>query len=284
MPVRFNRSRKPQRRCGVVARLACLGVVLALAVAALPSPHAIASPPVRISSQSEQILQTLLTVRNNASSAGLSERSDIVSRQFLGVPYGANTLIGSANEPEQLVVELQKVDCFTYADYVEALKRANDRDEFIDNLIGVRYKDGVVGFQNRKHFFTDWSALAPAIATDITTSLSANSIQLTKNLNKKDSDGVYLPGLPVVPRTISYIPSQQVDSSVLGGLRTGDYIGAYAEDGGLDVTHIGIFIDSPDGPVLRNASSLSANNKVVDSPLLDYLQTVPGVVVLRPVQ
>ena len=251
MPVRFNRSRKPQRRYGVVARLACLGVVLALVVAAPPSPHAIASPAVRMSSQSEQILQTLLTARNSASSAGLSERSEIVSRQFLGVPYGANTLIGSANEPEQLVVELQKVDCFTYADYVEALKRANDREEFIDSLIEVRYKDGVVGFQNRKHFFTDWSALAPAIATDITTSLSANSIQLTKNLNKKDSDGVYLPGLPVVPRTISYIPSQQIDSSVLGRLRTGDYIGAYAEDGGLDVTHIGIFIDTPDGPAFE---------------------------------
>ena len=82
MPVRFNRSRKPQRRYGVVARLACLGVVLALVVAAPPSPHAIASPAVRISSQSEQILQTLLTARNSASSAGLSERSEIVSRQF----------------------------------------------------------------------------------------------------------------------------------------------------------------------------------------------------------
>jgi hypothetical protein len=243
-----------------------------------------ASPAVRISSQSEQILQSLLTVRNNAANAGLSARSEIVSRQFLGVPYGANTLVGSANEPEQLVVELQKVDCFTYADYVEALKRANDRAEFIDSLIEVRYKDGVVGFQNRKHFFTDWSALAPAIATDVTTSLSANSIQVTKNLNKKDSGGVYLPGLPVVPRTISYIPSQQIDSGVLGGLRTGDYIGAYAEDGGLDVTHIGIFIDTPGGPVLRNASSLPANNKVVDSPLLDYLHNVHGVVVLRPVQ
>ncbi len=76
------------------------------------------------------------------------------------------------------------MDCFTYADYVEALKRANDREEFIDSLIEVRYKDGLVGFQNRKHFFTDWSALAPAIATDITTSLSANAVQLTKNLNK----------------------------------------------------------------------------------------------------
>jgi soluble lytic murein transglycosylase-like protein len=256
----------------------------AIPVADYLATHATMSQAVRISSQSEQILQTLLTVTNSASRAGLSERSETVSRQFLGVPYGADTLIGSTAEPEQLVVELQKVDCFTYADYVEALKRAKNREEFIDSLIEVRYKDGVVRFENRKHFFTDWSVSTPAIATDVTTSLSVNSIRVTKNLNQKDSGGVYLPGLPVVSRTISYIPSQRVDSSVLGRLRTGDYIGAYAEDGGLDVTHIGIFIDTPDGPVLRNASSLRANNKVVDTPFLDYLQTVPGVVVLRPVQ
>lgn len=284
MPIRFNRSRKPQLRHGFVTRLACLGAMSALAVAAAPSPGALASPGVQISSQSEQMLQTLLAVRNNASNAGRSERSDIVSQQFLGVPYGANTLIGSADEAEQLVVDLQEVDCFTYADYVEALKRSDDREEFIANLIEVRYKGGVVKFQDRKHFFTDWSTSAPAIATDITDSLSANSIQSTKHLNEKDSGGVYLPGLPVVPRTISYIPSGWVDATVISRLQTGDYIGAYAEDGGLDVTHVGIFVDTPDGPVLRNASSLSGNNMVVDSSLLDYLDTVPGMVVLRPVK
>jgi Protein of unknown function (DUF1460)/Transglycosylase SLT domain len=245
--------------------------------------HAPAFPAVRISGQSEQILGRLLTVRNDASRDDVSTRSETVTRQFLGVPYGANTLIGSATEPEQLVVDLEKVDCFTYTDYVEALKRADDREKFINRLIEVRYKDGVVGFQNRKHFFTDWSALKPAIATDVTTGLSAHSIQVAKHLNEKDSGGVYLPGLPVVPRTVSYIPSQQIDSVVLGRLRTGDYVGAYAEDGGLDVTHVGIFIDTPHGPVLRNASSLRANDKVVDTPLVDYLRTVPGVVVLRPV-
>ena len=284
MPIRFNRSRKPPRRHGFATRLGCLGALSALAVAAAPSLDARASPAVRISSQSEQILQTLLTVRDYASHAGRSELSDIVSQQFLDVPYGANTLIGSATEAEQLVVDLQEVDCFTYADYVEALKRSDDREEFIDNLTKVRYKNGVVDFQDRKHFFTDWSASAPAIATDITKSLSASSIQSTKNLNEKDSGGVYLPGLPVVPRTVSYIPSGSVDSSVIGRLQTGDYIGAYAEDGGLDVTHVGIFVDTADGPVLRNASSLSENNKVVDSSLLDYLSTVPGMVVLRPVR
>lgn len=284
MPIRLTRSRKPAPKNRFGTRLACLGAISALAVAAAPSPGAIASPAVRISSQSEQTLQTLLTVRDNASDASGSELSDIISRQFLDVPYGANTLIGSATEAEQLVVDLQEVDCFTYADYVEALKRSDDREEFIDNLTTVRYKNGVVDFLDRKHFFTDWSASAPAIATDITKSLSANSIQSTKHLNEKDSGGAYLPGLPVVPRTVSYIPSGSVDSSVIGRLQTGDYIGAYAEDGGLDVTHVGIFVDTADGPVLRNASSLSENNKVVDSSLLDYLSTVPGMVVLRPVR
>jgi hypothetical protein len=36
------------------------------------------------------------------------------------------------------------------------------------------------------------------------------------------------------------------------------------------------------GPVFRNASSVAANNQVVDTPLTDYMATVPGQVVLRP--
>jgi hypothetical protein len=267
----------------VVARFACLAVMSAFAASMLLAPPSTAEPNVRITGQSAQILQNLLAARNNPSGGWFTNRSELLSRQFLGTPYGANTLIGSASEPEQLVVELQRVDCFTYSDYVEALKRGADRDQFVAALASVRYKNGVVTFQNRKHFFTDWAASTPSVATDVTTSVSPNAVQVTKNLNKNDSGGVYLPGVPVVSRTISYIPSGQADSGVLSRLRTGDYIGAYADDGGLDVTHVGIFIDAPGGPVFRNASSLAANNMVVDSSLLDYLKTVPGIVVLRPV-
>jgi hypothetical protein len=267
----------------VLARFMRLAVMPALAAALLLAPPAAAEPNVRITNQSSQILDSLLAARNSPPRGWFTNRAELLSRQFLGTPYGANTLIGSATEPEQLVVELQKVDCFTYADYVEALKRGTDRDKFIAGLTGVRYKDGVVSFQNRKHFFTDWAVSSPNVATDVTTAVSPNAIQVNKNLNRNDSGGVYLPGIPVVSRTISYIPSSQVDSGALSRLRTGDYIGAYAEDGGLDVTHVGIFIDTPGGPVFRNASSLSANDKVVDSSLQDYLNTVPGIVVLRPV-
>jgi hypothetical protein len=86
-----------------------------------------------------------------------------------------------------------------------------------------------------------------------------------------------------VARTVTHIPSEQVDADVIGRLRTGDYIGAYAQDGGLDVTHVGIFVNGPDGPVFRNAASSSAIHQVVDTPLADYLQTIPGIVVLRPI-
>lgn len=261
----------------LTARLACLVVLWAALGATVPLPSGHASPAVTISSGSEQFLASMLTATDPDSGA------DLISRQFLGIPYGANTLAGSTTQPEQLVVELQRVDCFTYADYVEALKRADSPDEFIAALVDVRYKDGVVAFENRKHFFTDWAASAPAVATDITATVSENALQSMKNLNAKDSGGVYLPGLPVVPRSVAYIPSAAVDAAVVGRLRTGDYLGAYAEDGGLDVTHVGIFVDTPDGPVFRNASSSSADGKVVDSALDDYLQTVPGIVVLRPV-
>jgi Protein of unknown function (DUF1460) len=262
-------------------RVAALGMVLAAIGALAPLPTAQASPAVHFSGASEQILQSLLTSTADDSAGSRAARSDLLSRQFIGTPYGAHTLIGSASVPEQLVIDVEKVDCFTYADYVEALKRSHTRDEFIANLIDVRYKVGVVAFETRKHFFTDWSAASPPVATDVTAELSGNAISSPKNLNSKDSGGTYLPGLPVVARTVTYIPSDQVDADVIGRLRTGDYIGAYAEDGGLDVTHVGIFVSTPDGPVFRHASSLGA--EVVDTPLPDYLQTVPGIVVLRPV-
>ena len=242
------------------------------------------SAAVRISPQSEAALTRMLAARNADVAADPAQRSELISRQFLGIPYVADTLVGTESIPEELVVDLDGVDCFTFVDYVEALKRAGTRDEFIAALTAVRYRDGIVAFSNRKHFFTDWAAVAPELATDITASLSPAAVQVGKNLNAKDSGGAYLPGLPVVPRAVAYIPSGSVDANVVGQLRTGDYVGAYATDGGLDVTHVGVFVNGADGPVLRNASSLSSNNRVVDEPFLGYVQTVPGIVVLRPVE
>lgn len=226
-------------------------------------------------------IDELLAMRAAAGARSTGELIDLLSSQFLGTPYGADMLVGSATRPEQLVIDFRRVDCFTYLDYVDALSRSTDRDQFVANLIAARYADGRVDFLQRKHFFTDWSHTARIAATDITANLSTAAVTVAKHLNAKADGGQYLSGLPVADRDITYIPSSAVDGDVVGQLRTGDYIGAYTDQPGLDVTHVGIFIITPAGPVFRNASSLAANEKVVDSPFTDYVQSTPGIIVLR---
>lgn len=264
-----------------IARI--LLVVLALVGIALPAlPAAVGTPSAAIDDVTARKIDELLALRAATPGARKGELINLLSSRFLGTPYGADMLIGSASRPEQLVIDMRRVDCFTYLDYVEALSRSTDRDQFVANLIETRYTDGRIEFQQRKHFFSDWSHTARIAATDITASLGPAAMTVTKHLNAKADGGQYLPGLPVVDRDITYIPGGAVDDTVIARLRTGDYIGAYADQPGLDVTHVGIFVMTPDGPVFRNASSLAANNKVVDSPFTDYVHSTPGIVVLRP--
>ncbi|MEV0709693.1 DUF1460 domain-containing protein [Nocardia aurea] len=260
-----------------------LAVVLALAGCfVLTGPTALGEP-IAVDDITGRRIDDALAARASESGRSRADLVELLSRQFLGTPYGADMLVGSASRPEQLVVDFRRVDCFTYLDYVAALSQSGDRDQFVRNLIETRYTDGRVDFAQRRHFFTDWAHTRKINATDVTASVDPRAVTVTKDLNAKGDGGNYLPGLPVVRRDITYIPSEFVDEAVIARLRNGDYIGAYAAQPGLDVTHVGIFATTPAGPVLRNASSLAANNKVVDSPLLEYARTVPGIVVLRPV-
>ncbi|NKY52034.1 DUF1460 domain-containing protein [Nocardia vermiculata] len=258
-----------------------LPVLLAVFAAALLLP-AQASADTVIDDTTSHRIDELVALRDQAAGASTGDLLNLLSAQFLGTPYAADTLIGSATEPEQLVADFRQVDCFTFLDYVEALSRTTDRNQFEANLIDTRYAADHVDFAHRKHFFTDWAQVANPVATDITATLSPAALTIPKHLNAKPDGTLYLPGIPVVDRAVTYIPSEAVNDNVMNGLHTGDFVGAYTDAPGLDVTHVGIIVATPNGPVFRNASSLAENNKVVDTPLGEYLETVPGIVVLRP--
>ncbi|MEV6061232.1 N-acetylmuramoyl-L-alanine amidase-like domain-containing protein [Nocardia asteroides] len=254
-------------------------ILLVLAALLGPSAPAFAAPTV--DDTTGRAIDDLLAERARSGDISRAELLARLSARLLGTPYGANMLIGSATEPEQLVIDLRRVDCFTYLDYLEAASRSADRDQFTANLVATRYVDSRVEFTRRKHFFTDWAHTGRIAATDVTTSLSPAAVTVTKHLNATADGGTYLPGLPVVDRAITHIPAAAVDQGVLAGLRTGDFLGAYTPDAGLDVTHVGFVVHTADGPVFRNASSL-AEYRVLDTPLADYIRTTPGIVVLRP--
>jgi len=116
-------------------------------------------------------------------------------------------------------------------------------------LVSTRYINGDVESLSRKHFFSDWFVRSPVNAVDVTKEINPDAITVTNRLNFKAPDSEYIPGPGIVTWDITYFP----------GL-------AIKKDG-----HVWF----------RNASSLKKNMKVVDTDFLAYMQSKPGIVVLR---
>jgi len=223
-----------------------------------------------------EIISDSLTYGSN------DKKIDFISEQFIDIPYKESTLIGDDKTEEILTINFAGLDCFTYIDYVEALRLSDKYSDFRDNLIKVRYKNENVSYSSRNHFFSDWTDNTDRIE-DITQNVGGDSVIVaSKSLNKKKDGTLYLNELPVVTRQISYIPSAKIDGSVTSKLRTGDYVGIYSDKPGLDVSHTGIIIKKDGSTFLRHASSRSENRRVVDEELLEYIKNKPGIVVYRP--
>ena len=213
------------------------------------------------------------------------ERIDFISRQLLYTPYKESSLIGSISVPEVLIINLEGMDCITFIEYVEAMRLSSSFSEFTENLKMVRYRNGEVTYERRRHFFTDWIGYTPQTVEDVTSIIGATkTVRVRKKLNLR-SDGAYLlPGICVKEREISFIPVNALDNTSIERLKTGDYAGVYSDKEGLDVTHTGILIRKNDGKVyLRHASSRQDTNNVIDEELTGYLTGKDGLIILRPI-
>lgn len=210
-------------------------------------------------------------------------RIKFLSAQFLGTQYKENTLIGNIDIQEELVINLEGVDCFTFIDYIEAMRLSKSFAEFEDNLGKVRYQSGNISYESRNHFFTDWREFNSELVKDVTREIGAEkSRHIKKALNQKDDTAYFLSGIPCREREVVYIPSESVDDAVIESMKTGDYAGIYSEKEGLDVSHAGIIIKDGNKTFLRHASSAANNRKVVDEGFREYIDDKPGIVLLRP--
>lgn len=211
----------------------------------------------------------------------LSERIHFLSEQFLGTPYEEGTLAGGVDSPEELVVRLDAVDCFTLLDYIEAMRLSSSSEDFIDNLRRVRYRSGKIGFEERHHFFTDWREYDAERTEDITDLLGGNgAVKVAKRLNERRDGSFFVPGIGSERREISYIPGEAIVPSLAARFRTGDYVGIYSPLPGLDVSHVGIIIVKDGRTLLRHASK--RYKEVVDEDFGGYASARPGIILLRP--
>ncbi len=213
------------------------------------------------------------------------KRIEFLSRIFLNVSYEGSTLIGNLTTPEVFVINLEKVDCFTLIDYVEAMRLSSSISGFTENLRRIRYHSGNVSYESRNHFFTDWIENNSEFVEDITDLIGEyRTIHIIKKLNCK-KDGTYIiQGIKSIEREIKYIPASAIDEVVTERLMTGDYVGIYSDEEGLDVSHVGIIIRTEDIIYIRHASSRSNARKVIDEDFMGYIANKPGVIILRPNQ
>jgi len=229
----------------------------------------------------EEEIDSIIRKASLLSHAG--EKVGFISSRFLGTAYRESTLSGTADISETIVIDLEAVDCFTFLDYVEAMRISSSFADFMDNVARVRYRNGRISFFDRNHFFTDWREYNPGLVGDVTQSVGGSRTKkVVKMLNLK-GDGTYLlPGLEPKKREISFVPSGDLDIPVMQSLESGDYVGIYSPSEGLDVSHAGILIKTDGSVHLRHASSAEGVRKVVDEDLMRYMAARPGLVVLRP--
>ncbi len=195
-----------------------------------------------------------------------------LSDKFLDTKYISNTLSnGQINtSKENLIINFDALDCFTFIDTFEALKQSDNIHSFKKHLIDIRYKNSIVSYHNRNHFFSDWRQYN--FIKDITCDLGECKKELKQlNFNEK-----YLKEIPTILREISYIKSTNIDTTKL---QNGDYIGIYSNKKDLDVTHTGLIIKKDNQIFIRHASSLK--KKIIDSDLFEYTKNKPGVIIYR---
>ena len=223
-------------------------------------------------------------IREASGIADPGQRIAHLSEHFLNTLYQESTLIGSDHREEELVIDLSGLDCFTFLDYVEAMRLSRSLADFQDRLKQVRYKGSLISYRTRNHFFTDWAAYRSAFVRDATEEIGrGKAMNLQKTLNQKEDGTFFLNGVDPVDRTITYIPTDEIDIAMLQSLSTGDYAGIYSNSPGLDVSHVGIIIRSGASLFLRHASSSHDLRKIVDQDFMPYMKGKPGLSILRPI-
>lgn len=201
-----------------------------------------------------------------------------LSASLLGRPYFSFPLVGSKDQPEQLVTSLDGFDCVTFAESALALAWSKSPSDFPERLVAVRYQRGRVDWAWRNHYMHDW--------------IRCN---MRAGLVSPVSPGRWVPGgkprqmtvlkdYPPAPRerlvwAPRYFPSRDAGRLSAEG-RGGDVLCFVSNRKDLDTFHVGLLVPD-DPPAVRHASRSAG--AVIHQDLAEFLakNDVPGMLVVR---
>jgi N-acetylmuramoyl-L-alanine amidase-like len=195
----------------------------------------------------------------------VSQRIDFISGKLLGVPYRANTLIGSPTRPEEFVVRDDAFDCVTFCEVVLAAAIARDLGEFERLLRRIRYDHGKVQYDQRNHYFADWCKrnIENGICQPVAI---APSIVIDKTVTWHREFGRRQVSMVAIAR------STLMDSARI--LAPGDIIGFTSRREGLDYYHTGFIAFDRNRELLLRSASLS-HGRVLDEKMAAFVTANP---------
>lgn len=217
------------------------------------------------------------------------------AEKFLGTPYVAGTLEG---DPEMLRVDIDEVDCTTFADQIMALAVTADENrsswrDFIFNLQKIRYRDGKVdGYPSRLHYVSDWAVdnVHRGIITDVTDRFpKCNYVVKTIDFMSANREKY-----PALADSANYARIKKVEVGYrkyrYPYLKTGDLANKYIREGfqngdivaftsslpNLDVAHMGVIKIQDGEPYVIHASSSAGKVVITESPIDKFLKKNRG--------
>jgi hypothetical protein len=224
-----------------------------------------------------------------------------IAKSFLETPYVASTL--EINETEQLVCNLQGLDCFTFDENVLALyltKKANSNSyaDFKEILTQLRYRNNNIdGYASRLHYFTEWVRQAEKngwikditleIGGEITTKevhfMSENQKLYPKITDEKTLETIIKNENKINKKPLSQIDKTKVEA-IESQIKEGDLIAMTSTIKNMDCNHVGMAIFQNGRIHLLHASSSLKKVVISEKPLSEYLEgnkKDAGIMVLR---
>jgi len=204
----------------------------------------------------------------------ISERMDVISKAMLGAHYKGDTLIGGPKQKEQFVVRDDGFDCVTYCETVLAAACTRDFSEFEANLRRIRYRDGVVDWYARNHYFYEWrlNNIDNAVCRPV---MMDDPVTITKTLNSPPELGKRRVVFGAIARG-TLLANKSL-------LLPGDIIGFVSVRAGLDYFHTGLVAFGRKGELLLRHASKSRHH-VLDEPIEEFFAStrVRWMTIARP--
>ena len=241
-----------------------------------------------------------------AEESNLQEKSipkiqTIIADWFMETPYVGGTL--DINYKEQLVINLQDLDCVTFVENVTVLGMCVksgelSNEKYFENLQNIRYRDGKInGYISRLHYFTDWlldnqnKGLITIVSNDfgdVDFNASVSFMSQNPQHYKPLSDSSVLEKIRKIEKRISASKLKMVTKEYLESVESliqdGDLIAIASTVKGVDIAHTGIAKHHNGRLHLMHASSVNEKVILSEKPLSEYLKgikTDSGVLIAR---